>query len=281
MDHQPAQSTGTVRALRAASTSRSHLGSRTQRHRAAVLTVLGQRSSQAAAGSGVVKLIGYVRVSTDRQAEHGLGLDVQRAAINAWAKAEGHKITDWQEDAGESGANGLDSRPGLKAAFIALENGEANGLVVYRLDRLSRKLGAQEVWIDQLQSHGCEVISVTEPGYGDDEMRVLVRQVTGAFAEYERHVIRRRMQSGRKLKAERGGYAGYGSPAFGQRAKDGELVTDEDEQAVIAKMLELSAAGLSTRLIATELNADGLLSKRGTQWHSATVARVLRRHSSE
>jgi DNA invertase Pin-like site-specific DNA recombinase len=226
-----------------------------------------------------VKLIAYLRVSTDRQAEHGLGLAVQEQAIRAWAKEAGHRIVRWERDEGESGSNGLDSRLGLAAAFQELEraNSIADGLVVYRLDRLARKLGSQITWIEQLESRGKQVISVTEPDVGQDEMRVFVRQVMGAVAEYERAVINRRMQSGRAMKAERGGYAGYGSPAFGQRSVDKQLVTDEREAAVTARMRELREAGQSFRQIAGQLDAEGMAPKRGGQWHPQTVSRVLAR----
>jgi DNA invertase Pin-like site-specific DNA recombinase len=187
-----------------------------------------------------VKLIAYLRVRTDKQAEQGLGLSVQRRAIAAWAKGNGHKVAATYSDEGISGSNGLDSRPGLAGAFQALEDGQADGLVVYRLDRLARKLANQETWIERLERRGRKVVRVTEPEYGEDETRDFVRQVLGAVAQYERAVIVRRMQSGRAEKAAKGGFA-YGSPAFGYRAQDGELVTDDAESAIAARIAQRSA----------------------------------------
>jgi DNA invertase Pin-like site-specific DNA recombinase len=224
-----------------------------------------------------MKLIAYTRVSTDRQAEHGLGLQVQEKAIRAWAKAEGHKIVAWYSDEGISGSNGLDTRPGLAEAFQRLERGEADALAVYRLDRLARKLASQLVWTERLEEAGRQVISVTEPDVGTDEMRTLVRQMMGAIAEYERNVIKRRMQSGRALKAERGGYAGYGSPHFGVHAEGKELVPDAREQAAVARIRTLRADGLSLRQICTRLDTEGIRPKRGDHWHPTTLNRVLAR----
>src|SRR5690349_14217760 len=82
----------------------------------------------------------YLRVSTDKQADEGLGLDVQREAIRAWAKEHGHRVVRWTADEGISGSNGLDTRVALLEAFDALKDGTAAGLVVYRLDRLARDL---------------------------------------------------------------------------------------------------------------------------------------------
>jgi DNA invertase Pin-like site-specific DNA recombinase len=223
-----------------------------------------------------MRVIAYLRVSTDRQAEHGLGLDVQRRAVRSWASANGHKVIATYQDAGISGGNGLDNRPGLAAAFGDLEDDKADALVVYRLDRLARKLASQETWIEQLGRRGKAVISVTEPDVGADEMRDLVRQILGAIAQYERAVIRRRMQSGRAEKAAQGGYA-YGSPAYGFRSEDRQLVPDAHEAAVVARILAMHAHGMGTRGIAAALNADGVPTKRGNAWFSESVARVIRR----
>jgi DNA invertase Pin-like site-specific DNA recombinase len=104
--------------------------------------------------------------------------------------------------------------------------------------------------------------------------------VLGAVNEYERSMIVLRMKSGRKIKAAKGGYAGYGSPEFGKRSVDKELVTDDREAAVTARMRELRSAGKSYREIADTLNAEGLEAKRGGEWHSMTVSRVLSRLSA-
>lgn len=224
-----------------------------------------------------MKVIAYVRVSTDRQAERGLGLDVQKRAISAWAKAGGHKIVGTHQDAGVSGSNGLDTRPGLAEAFRELEAGRADALVVYRLDRLARKLASQLAWTSKLEAAGRQVISVSEPDIGNDEMRQLVRQILGAISEYERATIRRRMAAGRALKAERGGYA-YGSPPYGWTAVNGELAAVEAEQAVIDRIRELRDGGASMRAIADLLNGEGIPAKRaGMPWHPMTVQRVLER----
>lgn len=225
----------------------------------------------------------YLRVSTDQQADSGFGLDVQRKAIAAYAKANQIRIAAWYSDAGISGSNGLDTRPGLAEAFRSLEAGDATMLLVYRLDRLSRKLGSQITWIERLESRGCHVVSVTEPDVGDDEMRNLVRHILGAIGEYERATIVRRMKDGRRAKAEQGGYA-YGSPHFGTRSQRdergrGQLVTDEREAAIAARIVKLRGEGKSLREIATALNVAGDVPKRGSLWYPVTVSRVLERMS--
>src|SRR5207244_13557650 len=89
-----------------------------------------------------LRLVAYTRVSTDRQAERGFGLEVQREQIRRWAKSAGHRVVAWYEDAGVSGSNGVETRVALADALAALDG--ADGVVVARLDRLARQLTVQE-----------------------------------------------------------------------------------------------------------------------------------------
>lgn len=230
-----------------------------------------------------MKLVAYLRVSTERQAEQGLGLDVQRQALRAWAKQNGHRIALWTADEGVSGSNGVERRVALLDALSALSEGVAAGLVVYRLDRLARDLIVQEQLLAEVRRAGGQVFSCSaaEDGYladdPDDPSRRLIRQVLGAVSEYERAMITLRLRSGRRRKAEKGGYA-YGAPPLGHRADDGQLVPDEQEQRTVARIAELHASGASTREIAALLSAEGYKTKRGNDtWHSATVAHAVRR----
>jgi DNA invertase Pin-like site-specific DNA recombinase len=109
------------------------------------------------------RLVALLRVSTDRQAEHGLGLEVQEVVIKQWAKPKGHRIVLWTRDEGVSGSDGLDTRDGLAEALGALRSRQAAGLVVYRLDRLARDLVVQEQLLAEVWRMGAEVFS-TSPG---------------------------------------------------------------------------------------------------------------------
>lgn len=230
-----------------------------------------------------MKVTAYLRVSTDKQVEHGYGLDVQRAAISAWAKTTGRKVVQWRVDEGVCGANGLENREALPLALGDLQDGTAGGLVVFKLDRLARDLIIQETLIAEVRKAGGEIFTTAagEAGYladdPDDPSRKLIRQVLGAVNEYERAMIVLRMKAGRRIKASRGGYAGFGSPAFGQRSIDKELVADEAEQAAVARILELRGEGLSLREIIARLDAEGIRAKRGGGWSPSTVSRVLAR----
>ena len=135
-----------------------------------------------------MRIVGYVRVSTATQAEDGLGLDVQKAALRAWCKANGHRLTSILSDEGVSGAKELEDRPGLADALDMIRSGKAQGIVVPRLDRLARDLIVQETILAEVRRIGGEVFSTSpaEASYltddPDDPSRKLIRQVLGAVS---------------------------------------------------------------------------------------------------
>lgn len=94
---------------------------------------------------------------------------------------------------------------------------------------------------------------------------------------FEAYDVWERLERGRKAKAANGGYAGYGSPAFGQKAINGELVTDPKEQQTIELIRRHHKSGKSLQQIADWLNSNGYKTKRGQQWRRISVKRVLDR----
>ena len=89
--------------------------------------------------------------------------------------------------------------------------------------------------------------------------------------------IWQRLEQGRQTKAASGGYAGYGSPAFGQKVINGELVADDREQQIIELIRRHHKSGKSLQQIADWLNHHGYKTKRGQQWKRISVKRVLDR----
>ena len=233
-----------------------------------------------------MKILVYLRVSTERQAEEGFGLEVQEQACRTWAKANRHKVVAVLSDEGISGTKELEHRPGLGDVLAMIRDGRVAGVVVYRLDRLARDLVLQEQLLAEIRRMGGQLFTTSsaEAGYladdPNDPSRKLIRQVLGAVNEYERSMIALRLRSGRARKAEKGGFA-YGSPAYGYRATGGELVADEAEQATVARVGELRRSGASFRAICDALEAEGHRPKRGVRWHPQSVARIVSRLPDE
>ncbi len=89
--------------------------------------------------------------------------------------------------------------------------------------------------------------------------------------------IWKRLDQGRKTKAANGGYAGYGSPAFGQQSIKGQLVVNEKEQEIIELIRRHHKSGKSLQQIADWLNQNNYTTKRGHQWKRISIKRVLDR----
>lgn len=222
-----------------------------------------------------MKLVAYTRVSTNGQVD-AFGLPAQRQAIAAWAKLHGHEIVAHAEDAGVSGR--LLERPGLGEALAIVRDGEAQGVVVARLDRLARDTVVQETLFREVWGMGAEVLSTAERENDlrddpDDPSRKLIRTILSAVATYERELITLRMMQGRRAKKRHGG-KGEGAYPFGfDRA--GPV---EREQAVLAKVRELRGGGASWPKVAVALNALPEHQPRlAAAWTAATTAHLGRK----
>jgi len=228
-----------------------------------------------------LRALGYVRVSTDEQVQ-GNGLEVQEQAIRRDCKDNELKLSEVTSDQCISGSNGLDARVGLASALARLEAGAADCLVVYRLDRLARDFVLQELLVNRLRERGKPICSVMEPDIEtdtDDPTKVLIRQIIGAIGQYERALIRGRMQAGKLIKAARGGYVG-GQPGYGQRADETELVDEPEETEIVRIVLSLRAGGASFRQICTALTNAGHQPRRAREWHPMVVRSIVERHAS-
>lgn len=225
----------------------------------------------------LMSYIAYLRVSTDRQAE-GLGLAAQDSAIRSLLRERRVRPSRFFEDRGVSGA--VEDRPALAELLAELRPGDV--VVVARLDRLARDLLTQEFLLRDIRQSGADLVSCSaaEADYLRDDphdpTRKLIRQVLGAVSEFERALIKLRLQRGRAIKAERGGYA-YGSPPYGYGAEGGELVPEPREQEAIRLAKDLRSQGRSLREIGLALSEAGFPSKRGGAWHTTTVARLVAR----
>jgi DNA invertase Pin-like site-specific DNA recombinase len=225
-----------------------------------------------------MRVVGYVRVSTSKQAEEGFGLAVQERDIRDFAKGARIRLVGLARDEGVSG--GIEDRPGLAEALALLEERRAEGLLVARLDRLARKLTVQEAILAQVWRHGGTVFAADTGEVAqddpDDPMRTAMRQMMGVFSQLERAMISARLRAGRRTKADQGGYA-YGAPPFGTRSEDGRLVKDAREAEAVALVHQLHAEGFSFRGICTKLAESGYAPRRSQEWHPMTVARIMKR----
>jgi DNA invertase Pin-like site-specific DNA recombinase len=233
-----------------------------------------------------MKLVIYARTST----HNGAGSDslaAQEQACRDWSEANGHEVVSVYRDEALSGALGIEARPGLESALVAIEAGEADGLVVHRPDRLARELHVQEAALAHAWSVGPHV-HVFEAAEGEeikrddpnDPQRRFLRQVMGAAAELERGLIRARLHGGRRRKAAKGGYVGGNRlhRKYGYRLVDGQYAPVPAEQEIINHILHLRLSQDETfDGIADNLNRRGVEPPNGKTWYAMTVRRIVLR----
>ncbi len=230
-----------------------------------------------------MRIIVYVRVSSVNGDDHETSAAEQADHITTWAQAHGHTIVATYADEGVSGKeDALPLRVGLATTLAALSANEADGVCVYRLDRLARDMVLQERLLGEIRRIGAQAFTTSESEaafLGDDPKdpsRALIRRILGAVNQYERDMIAMRLAGGKAAKRAHGGYIG-GHVPLGKRVVDGELVDDPAGLVAIERMRTLRTEGHSLRAIADILNSEAMPTQRGGRWHAGTVRQALAR----
>jgi len=222
-----------------------------------------------------MKAIGYMRVSTEQQAESGLSLEGQRQKLESYADLHDYDLVDLHEDAGESGKD-LD-RDGLQAALDALENGDADCLIVYKVNRLSRHVGDMQMLIENYFGEGADHHLAAVSDHVDTTTATgrMMLNILLSVDQGERERIAERTREALELKRQKGEYTG-GRVPFGFEVDDeGNLQPDEREQQILRDIRELRRDGMTQAKIASELNSRGVNRRNANDWHQPALSRVL------
>jgi site-specific DNA recombinase len=137
-----------------------------------------------------MKTIGYIRVSTDEQAREGISLDNQRAKIGAYCKLHGLELAGIIEDEGKS-AKDL-NREGMKAIIGLIQKRGFEAVVVYKLDRLSRKVLDTLTLIELMEKQGVAFHSISEKIDTRTAMGRFFLNIMASLAQMERDLISER-----------------------------------------------------------------------------------------
>lgn len=220
------------------------------------------------------KAAGYIRVSTDEQVTHGLGLEIQERSIRAFAESQGYELVNVVSDPGVSGATRPGERPGFgKLLELAAVQAFAV-LLVWKFDRLARNIVFAVTAVSDLSEiHGVAIRSVTEPIDTATPMGRTIFAVLAGMAEQERESITERTWHGRREKGTRGGYACGGVP-FGYDVAEGQLVVNENEAPIVVRIFAMRARHATYQAIADVLNAGGHTTRRGKRWRAGGVAYI-------
>jgi DNA invertase Pin-like site-specific DNA recombinase len=232
---------------------------------------------QSSSDNGDMRLIGYARASTDDQE---ITLDAQPDKMRGYAELYEHEIVEMIVEA--ESASSL-NRPGIQRALAMMKAGQADGLLVVKLDRLTREQGD---WQFLIKNYFCEragkqLFSVND--YIDTRTAtgrmILNMQIT--IAQWERETIGERTKAALQHKIsknERVGSIRYGYDL----TDDGKMLSaNSAEQATIQLMRQWHETGCSYREIAAELNGRQIRSKKGKLWSASAVYYILKRQPSE
>ena len=217
--------------------------------------------------------VGYVRVSTEGQAQEGVSLEAQAARVSAWALAHGRTLAGMHVDAGLSGKR-ADNRPALQAALMEASRLHCP-LVVYSLSRLARSTKDAIAISDSLQKAGADLVSLTESIDTTSATGKLFFTLLAALGQFERDLTSERTSAAlQHMKAQglRVGQVPYGWQVSVDDAT--RLQPRDDEQATIARVRGLRAEGLSLRAVAARLTAEGVATRTGGAWQAQQIANL-------
>jgi DNA invertase Pin-like site-specific DNA recombinase len=221
-----------------------------------------------------MKAIGYVRVSTEKQADFGVSIDAQIEKVRAMAVVQGAELAEVIVDAGES-AKSL-NRPGMARLMALVDAGAVDTVIIAKLDRLTRSVADLAELLKRFERRGVSLVSVADSLDTRSAAGRLVLNIMVSVSQWEREAIGERTRDAMGHKRANG--ERVGTVPFGSRvAADGvHLEADPAEQGILARIRELNVAGFSTRRIADELNRQGLKTRRGTEWRFQYVAGALK-----
>jgi DNA invertase Pin-like site-specific DNA recombinase len=220
-----------------------------------------------------MRAIGYVRVSTDKQADHGVSLEAQEAKIRAMATVQGAEIVELIVDGGESAKNL--NRPGMERLLSLVNEGKVQTVIIAKLDRLTRSVKDLAELLERFQRRGVSLVSVAESLDTGSAAGRLVINIMTAVSQWEREAIGERTRDAMRHKKSNGHRVGNIAYGFRLGANGVHLEPDPQEEAILAAIRELRARRCTLRGIAAELNARGWRTRRATSWRLEHVARIL------
>lgn len=216
---------------------------------------------------------GYTRVSTAKQADDGLSLEVQRRQIEGYAHMHGFELAEIVVEEGVSGSKPITQRPAGGALFAKLRDGDI--VVAAKLDRCFRSAVDALNVVEDLKNRGIKLHLLDLGGdISGNGLSKLFLTIAAAFAEAERDRIIERITQVKADQKTQGRFLGGARP-FGFDVIEGELVPNAAEQQAIAKMQAMRAGGRSLRDIASAVKADGF------QVSHVSIARILKEAETE
>lgn len=221
----------------------------------------------------------YLRVSTDQQAESGLGIEAQKEMCLKYIENKQYEDFKIFKDDGYSGSLDVDKRPDLRKALDYLVKGDV--LLVAKRDRLGRDVLINLLIEREVAKKKCQIETAAgEFIDNEDPSNVLMRTIIDGFSKHEIMMTKARTKAALAVKKRRGERTGY--IPYGYRVKEDkiQLEPDENEQKNIRSIRELHTSGLTYRSIADELLLRNVLNRKNEPWTYVAIFQLIKKQKS-
>ena len=225
-----------------------------------------------------MRVVGYCRISVEEKdgSNKNCSIAAQEERIRGYCQLYGLELQEVIHDVGQS-AKSL-NRQGIQRALVMLEAGNAEGLVIAKLDRLTRSLADWQHLIKRYFGAGqATLLSVADQIDTRTASGACVLNILVSISEWERRAIGERVAVSLAYKRKQGIHVGRAP--YGSKISAGRLIDDSDEKRNIELVLSMRAAGKTLSEIAAEFTAQAIPSKRGGKWHASTIRSLLQRNS--
>lgn len=219
-----------------------------------------------------LRVIGYCRVSTTQQEEDGISLAAQQAKIAQYTELYGLELV---ETIVESASAKTLERPGLQEALTMLRSGKADGIIVCKLDRMTRSVRDLGTLIaEYFEKH--QLMSIEEKIDTSSASGRLILNVLISVSQWEREVIGERTRAAMTFKRSIQQRTSYEAPYGYTIADDGKtLLPHTTEQALIQAVRDAREDGLSYRQVVARLHAQGHRTRKGTTITLTQLQRIM------
>ena len=219
-----------------------------------------------------MKVLGYVRVSSEMQ-KQGYSITNQKNKIVDYCKYMDYELIEIYEDNGVSGMS-IDKREGYKGMVNYMNDNDIDGIVVYSLSRLGRRMKDVINFLDELRNRGKVFYSIKENLSNSDKIGNLIVNIMTSINEFEVENIRERIRDVKREKKKNG--LVYGRLMYGFDDIDGKLVVNEFEKKIVSRVKNLRSRGYSWRKISNRLNESKIRSKCGGLWYDGSLYNMMK-----
>ncbi len=220
-----------------------------------------------------MRAVGYVRVSTDDQAQNGVSLEAQEVKIRAYCVAKDWELLNIIRDEGCS-AKDL-NRPGMQKIIEGAKTQLFDVVVTLKLDRLTRSVKDLGYLVEDVFNKYRVAFSSLQDNFDTSTANGrMVMNILATIAQWERDIISERTRDAMQFMKQ--SLKLVGAVPFGFDNGNGQLTPNPVEMKIAQDIVSLKQGGRSYQNISDHLNAQGTASKNGGNWYPKTVLGVLR-----